>query len=134
MRVLQGCWSALQSDDPQSQIGRKIVSAVERQVTASVAGIGCRIRRFGHAAGLVPFRAINEQPSARLATSAAAPDEMPYVREWRGGRGMKIEDSIRGKTGNRLLAALPSEVWQDLKPHLELVDLAPDQVLCASGK
>jgi len=47
---------------------------------------------------------------------------------------MKIEDSIRGKTGNRLLAALPSEVWQDLKPHLELVDLAPDQVLCASGK
>lgn len=47
---------------------------------------------------------------------------------------MKIENSIRRKAGNRLLAALPSDVWEDLKAHLELVELAPGQVLCASGK
>jgi hypothetical protein len=45
-----------------------------------------------------------------------------------------IEDSIRRKTGNRLLAAMPSDVWQQLRPHLEVVDLAPGQVLNASGK
>lgn len=47
---------------------------------------------------------------------------------------MKIEDSIRRKTGNRLLAAMPDGVWEDLKPHIELVELASGQVLCTSGK
>jgi hypothetical protein len=47
---------------------------------------------------------------------------------------MKIEDSIRRKTGNRLLAAMPAGVWEDLKPHLELVELASGHVLCTSGK
>jgi CRP-like cAMP-binding protein len=47
---------------------------------------------------------------------------------------MKIEDSIRRKTGNRLLAAMPAGVWEDLKPHLELVQLAPGHVLCTWGK
>jgi hypothetical protein len=46
---------------------------------------------------------------------------------------MGIEDAIRRKTGNCLLAALPPDVWRALKPHLELVDLAPGDVLCASG-
>jgi CRP-like cAMP-binding protein len=32
------------------------------------------------------------------------------------------------------LAALPPDVWRGLKPHLKLVDLAPGEVLCASGK
>jgi CRP-like cAMP-binding protein len=45
-----------------------------------------------------------------------------------------IEVLVRRKTGNRLLAAMPSDVWQDLKPHLEVVDLGPGQVLCAAGK
>ena len=47
---------------------------------------------------------------------------------------MKIEDSIRRKTGNRLLAAMPAGIWEDIKPHLELVELASGQVLCTSGK
>jgi CRP-like cAMP-binding protein len=47
---------------------------------------------------------------------------------------MKIEDSIRRKTGNRLLAAMPAGLWEDLKPHLELVELASGDVLCTSGK
>jgi DNA-binding transcriptional regulator YhcF (GntR family) len=47
---------------------------------------------------------------------------------------MKIEDSIRRKTGNRLLAAMPTAVWEDLKPNLELVELVPGHVLCTSGK
>jgi CRP-like cAMP-binding protein len=45
-----------------------------------------------------------------------------------------IEDSIRRKTGNRLLSAMPPDLWDDVKPHLELVDLEPGQVLHASGK
>src|SRR5215831_19862963 len=49
-------------------------------------------------------------------------------------KGMKIEDSIRRKTGNRLLAAMPAGVWADLKPHLELVELSSGHVLCTSGK
>jgi len=49
-------------------------------------------------------------------------------------KGMKIEDSIRRKTGNRFLAAMPAGVWDDLKPHLELVELASGHVLCTSGK
>jgi len=49
-------------------------------------------------------------------------------------KGMKIEDSIRRKTGNRFLAAMPAGVWEDLKPHLELVELASGHVLCTSGK
>src|SRR5262245_17793432 len=47
---------------------------------------------------------------------------------------MKIEDSIRRRTGNRLLAAMPAGIWEDIKPHLELVELASGQVLCTSGK
>lgn len=45
-----------------------------------------------------------------------------------------IEDSIRRKTGNRLLSALPSNLWEEIRPHLELVDLEPGQVLCGSGR
>jgi CRP-like cAMP-binding protein len=46
--------------------------------------------------------------------------------------GMTIEDAVR--QSNRLLAALPLEDWQDLKLHLELVDLRADQVLCEPGR
>ena len=47
---------------------------------------------------------------------------------------MKIEDSIRRKTGNRLLAAMPPPVWEHLRPHFELVELAPGDVLCTPGE
>ena len=43
---------------------------------------------------------------------------------------MMIEDARRQ---NRFLSALSPNVWQDLKPHLELVDLRPEQVLCQPG-
>jgi CRP-like cAMP-binding protein len=46
--------------------------------------------------------------------------------------GMTIEDAVR--RSNRLLAALPLDVWQGLEPHLELVDLRADQVLCEPGR
>jgi CRP-like cAMP-binding protein len=44
-----------------------------------------------------------------------------------------IEDSIRRKTGNRLLSAMPSDVWDNLKQDLELVELTPGQVLSTPG-
>jgi CRP-like cAMP-binding protein len=45
-----------------------------------------------------------------------------------------VDDSIRPKIGNRVLAALPADVWQEFKPHIKLIDLAPGQVLCPPGK
>src|SRR5215471_4796450 len=64
-----------------------------------------------------------------------SPYQMKYRPCGRGvEKGMKIEDSIRRKTGNRLLAAMPAGVWEDLKPHLELVELTSGHVLCTSGK
>jgi CRP-like cAMP-binding protein len=59
---------------------------------------------------------------------------MKYRSVQNGSEEGMIEVSIRRKTGNRILAAMPPDVWQDLKPHFELVDLAPGHVLCESGK
>lgn len=36
--------------------------------------------------------------------------------------------------GNHLLGALPSHEWQALAPHLELVHLRTEQLLCDSGQ
>src|SRR5260370_24795986 len=36
--------------------------------------------------------------------------------------------------GNHLLGALPAHEWQALPPHLELVQLRTDQLLCDSGQ
>lgn len=42
-----------------------------------------------------------------------------------------VQDSDR--LGNRLLAALPADVWRHWQPHLEWVDLALGQVVSESG-
>ena len=47
---------------------------------------------------------------------------------------MPIENRVRTDRGNRLLAAIPLPVWAALKPHLELVELGTDDVLCAQGE
>ena len=36
--------------------------------------------------------------------------------------------------GNHLLGALPANEWQALTPHLELVQLRTEQLLCDSGQ
>ena len=54
-----------------------------------------------------------------LSAGPALPDEISSVVERVRRMGMKIDDSIRRKTGNRLLAAMPAGIWEDLKPHLE---------------
>src|ERR1700728_3522036 len=36
--------------------------------------------------------------------------------------------------GNHLLGALPSHEWQAMAPHLELVHLRTEQLLCDSGQ
>src|SRR5471032_1087673 len=36
--------------------------------------------------------------------------------------------------GNHLLGALPAHEWQALTPHLELVQLRTEQLLCDSGQ
>src|SRR5262249_36175149 len=137
MRVLRRCRSAFHADSAHVQIGPKNCTASERRVT------GCVARKLGKAAcsaSAVPrgfaFQAgIRGSPTENLAPARPPPYQMKYRPCGTGAEeAMKIEDSIRRKTGNRLLAAMPAGVWEDLKPHLELVELASGHVLCTSGK
>lgn len=46
---------------------------------------------------------------------------------------MGIDDAVREAGRNKLLAALPDEIWTRFKPDLELVELSGEQVLNACG-
>lgn len=47
---------------------------------------------------------------------------------------MAAEEAIRRGSGNRLLTALPKDVWRAVEPHLELRELAAREVLCEAGQ
>lgn len=47
---------------------------------------------------------------------------------------MAAEEAIRKGSGNRLLTALPREIWRAVEPHLELRELAAKEVLFEAGQ